>query len=331
MRQAVTPDSLTLGVGRCKIHMQDMGPLAVMAEVLEASNAGLKPFLRTSLGLLYKGDAATVLGSLPSDTVDCIIGSPPYFAVRDYGVRGQIGIEATIDDYLHRLCTTYESAKRVLKPTGSCWVVIGDLYVEKDLALLPARFALEMKRHGWILRNDVVWRKTRCLPHPVKDRLINTHEHIYHFVRERDYFYDLDAIRVPHAETSLNRIRSRIRVSHKGRYGKDKGNRGRTIDFLDERSAVHPNGRNPGDVFDACPSSAADGHLATYPEELIEPRILSTCPSGGTVLDFWMGSGTTALVAEKLSRLWIGIELNPDYCRIAKRRLSKPRQPILLV
>lgn len=288
------------------------------------------PFAQTALGSLFSGDAATVLALLPAGSVDCIIGSPPYFAVRDYSVRGQIGIEPSLDEYLDRLCSVYDTAKRVLKPTGSCWVVIGDLYLEKDLALLPARFALELKKRGWILRNDVIWRKTRCLPHPVKDRLINTHEHIYHFVLGRDYYYDLDSIRLPHATTSLNRVKSKIRVSHKGRYGKDEGNRGRTIDFLDETSAVHPKGRNPGDVFDACPSSAADGHLATYPEELIEPRILSTCPPRGVVLDFWMGSGTTALVAEKLNRRWIGIELNPDYCRIAKRRLSKPRQSTLL-
>lgn len=288
------------------------------------------PTFATLLGEMYRGDAASVLNGLPAASVDCIIGSPPYFAVRDYGVRGQIGIEVTVEAYLDNLCSAYDVAKSVLKPIGSCWVVIGDLYIEKDLVLLPARFALEMKRRGWILRNDVIWRKTRCLPHPVKDRLINTHEHIFHFVTSSDYYYDLDSIRLPHSPSSIHRIKSKIRVSHKGRYGRDEGARGRTIDFLDEKSAVHPKGRNPGDVFDACPSSAADGHLATYPEELIEPRIVSTCPVGGTVLDMWMGSGTTALVAEKLNRRWIGIELNPDYCKIAKRRLSKPRQALLL-
>jgi DNA modification methylase len=187
-----------------------------------------------------------------------------------------------------------------------------------------------MKSRGWILRNDVIWRKTRCLPHPVKDRLINTHEHIYHVVKSGEYYYDLDSIRLPHAESSLNRVKSKINVSHKGRYGEDEGNRGRTIDFLNEKSAVHPKGRNPGDVFDACPSNAADGHLATYPAELIEPRIFSTCPKSGTVLDFWMGSGTTALVAERLNRRWIGIELNRAYCKIIKKLLSKPRQGTLL-
>jgi DNA modification methylase len=289
-----------------------------------------RPFLVTPLGVLYQGDAKGVLDSLEPESVDCIVGSPPYFSVRDYGVEGQIGIEETVDDYLRSLCDAYESSRRVLKPNGSCWVVIGDLYIDKDLVQLPARFALAMKSRGWILRNDVIWRKTRCLPHPVKDRLINTHEHIYHFVKNRDYFYDLDSIRLPHAASSMNRVKSRINVSHKGRYGNDEGNRGRTIDFLNEKSAVHPKGRNPGDVFEACPSNAADGHLATYPAELIEPRILSTCPSDGTVLDFWMGSGTTAVVAEKLGRRWIGIELNKDYCKIVKRLLAKPRQSKLL-
>ncbi len=309
-----------------------MGSVSTRRRQAQAQGAPLRgvEFLRTSKGVLYRGDARLILETLPEESVDCIIGSPPYFAVRDYGVPGQIGLESSIEEYLENLCAAYDAAKRLLKPAGSCWVVIGDLYIEKNLVLLPARFALAMQSRGWMIRNDVIWRKTRCLPHPVKDRLINTHEHIYHFVKSKAYYYDLDSIRLPHAPTSLRRVQSKIRVSHKGRYGEDLGNRGRTIDFLDESSAVHPSGRNPGDVFDACPSNTAEGHLATYPEELIEPRIRSTCPPDGTVLDFWMGSGTTALVAEKLNRRWIGVELNPRYCSIAKKRLSRPVQRVLL-
>lgn len=282
------------------------------------------------MGVLYKGDAAILLPELEPESVDCIIGSPPYYSVRDYGVLGQIGREASVEEYIEALCHVYDLAKVVLRKTGSCWVNMGDLYMDKNLVLLPARFAIEMQRRGWTVRNDVIWRKTRCLPHPVKDRLISTHEHIFHFVKSHEYYYDLDSIRLPHAPNSLTRIQSKITVSHKGRYGDDPGNRGRTIDALNETSAVHPKGRNPGDVFDACPSNAADGHLATYPEELVEPRIRSTCPRDGVVLDFWMGSGTTALVAEKLGRRWIGIELNPDYCEIVRRRLAEPLQPTLL-
>jgi len=287
--------------------------------------------VRTPLGVLYHGDALALLELFPGECIDCIIGSPPYYSVRDYGVRGQIGLESTVEKYVQALCAVYDRARTVLKKTGSCWVNIGDLYLDKNLVLLPARFAIEMQRRGWIVRNDVIWRKTRCLPHPVKDRLISTHEHVFHFVKAHEYYYDLDSIRIPHAPNSLSRVKSRISISHKGRYGDDPGNRGRTIDALDETSAVHPKGRNPGDVFDACPSNAADGHLATYPEELIEPRIRSTCPPDGVVLDFWMGSGTTALVAEKLGRHWRGIELNPDYCEIVRSRLAKPLQTSLMV
>lgn len=298
-------------------------------EVCDVMPSTLNEFFRTACGVMYQGDAIETLRSLPDESVDCIVGSPPYYSVRDYRVKGQIGLESKIENYINKICAVYLEAKRVLKSSGSCWVVIGDLYIDKNLMLLPARFALAMQEHGWIIRNDVIWRKTRCLPHPVKDRLINTHEHIYHFVKKRTYYYDLNSIRRPHAPSSLSRVKSKIAISHKGRYGDDAGNRGRTIDALNETSAVHPNGRNPGDVFDACPSSAADGHLATYPERLIEPRILSTCPEDGIVLDFWMGSGTTAIVAEKLNRKWMGIELNPAYCEIASRRLSQPLQPLL--
>jgi len=287
--------------------------------------------VRTPLGVLYQGDAIELLEQFQKESVDCIIGSPPYYSVRDYGVKGQIGLESSVDEYVQALCAVYDRAKTVLKRTGSCWVNIGDLYLDKNLVLLPARFAIEMQRRGWIVRNDVIWRKTRCLPHPVKDRLISTHEHVFHFVKAHEYYYDLDSIRVPHAPNSLTRVKSKISISHKGRYGDGPGNRGRTIDALDETSAVHPKGRNPGDVFDACPSNAADGHLATYPQELIEPRIRSTCPSDGVVLDCWMGSGTTALVAEKLNRRWLGIELNPDYCEIIRNRLAKPLQTSLQV
>ncbi len=286
-------------------------------------------YFENDLGKLYCGDALSTLRQMPDGSVDCIIGSPPYFSVRDYGVVGQIGLEPSVDSYLAALLAVYDEARRVLKPTGSCWVVIGDLYINKNLALVPARFVIGMQDHGWIVRNDVIWRKTRQLPHPVKDRLINTHEHIFHFVKERRYFYDLDSIRVPHAESSLNRVKAAIHVSHKGRYGEDNGNRGRTIDALDETSAIHPAGRNPGDVFESSPSNRADGHLATYPEALVEPRIVSTCPADGVVLDFWMGAGTTALVALRLRRRWIGIELNPEYCDIITRRLSEPLQPKL--
>jgi len=165
---------------------------------------------------------------------------------------------ANADAYVEALCSTYDEARGVLKRTGSCWINIGDTYIQKDLALIPARFALAMKARGWILRNDVIWRKTRSLPNPAKDRLANKHEHIYHFVIGDEYYYDLDSIRQPHKANSLKRVQSAIKVSHKGRYGKDEGARGRTIDALDEKSALHGKGKNPGDVFDACPSNAAD-------------------------------------------------------------------------
>jgi site-specific DNA-methyltransferase (adenine-specific) len=287
-------------------------------------------FLKTALGVLYRGDARLMLAAIDRESVDCIIGSPPYFSVRDYSVEGQIGLEPTVEAYIEALCSVYDAARVVLKGTGSCWVNMGDIYIDKDLALMPARFALAMKARGWILRNDVIWRKTRTLPNPAKDRLVSKHEHIFHFVKDAQYYYDLDSIRLPHKPNSLKRVKSVIKVSHKGRYGKDEGARGRTIDALDESSALHAKGKNPGDVFDACPSNAADGHLATYPPELIEPRIISTCPRNGTVMDFWMGSGTTALVAEKLSRHWVGVELNADYCKITQKRLAKPLQRELL-
>src|SRR5882672_7340179 len=175
-------------------------------EILKAAE-----FMRTTLGVLYQGDARVVLAGMDRESVDCIIGSPPYFNVRDYKVEGQIGLEPTLDAYVEALCSTYDEARGVLKRTGSCWINIGDTYIQKDLALIPARFALAMKARGWILRNDVIWRKTRSLPNPAKDRLANKHEHIYHFVIGDEYYYDLDSIRQPHKANSLKRVQSAIK------------------------------------------------------------------------------------------------------------------------
>ena len=303
--------------------------MRLSAPELSAGTLAEHEVFRTSMGVLYCGDATNVLAKMDASSVDCIFGSPPYFSVRDYGIEGQIGLEPSVDEYIRALCEPYDAAARVLKPSGSCWVVIGDMYIEKGLQLVPARFAMEMIRRGWILRNDVIWRKTRTMPHPVKDRLLNVHEHIYHFVRGNKYYYDLDSIRQPHKESSLKRVQSRINVSHNGRYGEDAGNRGRTFEALDETSAIHEKGRNPGDVFDACPSNSANGHFATFPRSIVEPRILSTCPPGGVVMDFWMGSGTTARVAEELRRHWIGIELNPEYCVIVPQTLAHTQLGLL--
>lgn len=174
---------------------------------------------------------------------DCIVTSPPYYGLRDYGTRGQLGLEPSPLEYLERLIAVFDGAKRVLKPAGSCYVNLGDVYQEKQLMLLPFRFALGMEERGWILRNAIVWHKPNSIPSSVRDRLKNSWEPLFHFVRNRHYYYDLDAIRVPH-ESLKDALRlkkaGKARIEFPGKWER-RGQRA----FL----AMHPLGKNPGDVM----------------------------------------------------------------------------------
>lgn len=198
-----------------------------------------------SLAKLFIGDAAALLGELASNSVDLVLTSPPYWSLRDYNVPGQIGLEPRPDAYIQRLISVFDQVQRVLKPTGSAYIVLGDTYCSsgkwggpssqtiqngrptayptgrrphqvlkpdggwiqrKQLMLIPSRFAVAMQERGWILRNDIIWHKTNGLPASVKDRLSNRYDHVFHFVKGPKYYYSLDAIREPYKPTSFKRF-----------------------------------------------------------------------------------------------------------------------------
>ena len=146
--------------------------------------------------LYVAGDALDVLRSLPADMFDCCITSPPYWGKREYG-DGGIGLESRHSDFVDRLCAVCAEVKRVLKPTGSFWLNIGDTYHRKSLVGIPWRVALHMiDVQGWTLRNSVIWNKIKGGPDNTRDRLRNVHEDVFHFVKLlKGYYYDADAVR----------------------------------------------------------------------------------------------------------------------------------------
>lgn len=258
------------------------------------------------------GDALTVLQSLQRESINMCCTSPPYFSLRDYGVAGQLGLEPTYTEYITKLCDVFDEVKRVLRGDGTLWVNMGDSYSgssgghpspfqakarrfnytfpkpprtdipKKSLYLIPFRFSIAMVQRGWILRNVLIWKKPNALPESVTDRFTVDFEYLFFFTKSRHYYFEQQF-----------------------------------------EPAVYQQGlRNKRSVFSINTRPLAANHFAAYPEELVETPITAGCPLGGIVLDPFLGSGTTALVARRLGKQWLGIELNPAYVRLALERLQ---------
>lgn len=326
------------------------------------------------LNTILVGDARQRLAELPAASIDCVITSPPYFRLRDYQVEGQIGLELSITAWVDELRLVLRGVARVLKPTGTVWLNLGDSYSRaprygapaKSLLLGPERLALGLSEDGWLVRNQVVWAKTNTLPTSVRDRLACHHEVVYLLTRSRHYWFDLDAIRVPHRSTLRRPGRTgrgqrttipRDRLSWAGPLvGSNSG-----LASLKASGRVgHPLGKNPGDVWTTAASNYRGAHFATFPPALVVRPLLASCPERvcticgvpwhrqpaqrvsdhyargalvpgcgcrgdfrpGVVLDPFMGAGTVAVVAEQHGRDWLGIELNPEFVRLAADRIA---------
>ena len=321
------------------------------------------------------GDVRTMLDVIPDASVDTVITSPPYYALRNYGTDGQIGLEASVDGWVDELRLVLRGLARALKPTGSLWLNLGDSYshhprtgaAPKSLLLGPERLALAMLEDGWIIRNKVIWAKTNPMPISVRDRLACTYEVVYFATRNRDYAFDLDRIRRAHrsrlhrpSASAARRARNTTRPEWAGPLAGSNVGLDRTK--ADGRVG-HPAGANPGDVWAYATSSVRSVHHAMFPESLIERPILATCPERvcarcgmpwqrtpvdrerrpavlgdlvpacacgtswrpGLVLDPFMGAGTTAIVAERHGRDWLGIDLNAAYADAANERIAAAR------
>ncbi len=276
------------------------------------------------------GDAQTELQKLPDAVVDCVVTSPPYYGQRQYHGEREIGRELTPQEYVGRLASVFREVRRVLKPAGTCWVVLGDKYIKGRLLGAPWRVALAMIDDDWILRRDIIWHKPNAMPSAARNRPTVDHEYVFLFVRTPHYYYNADAIREPHVTFSEQ---SRMKGGRKHFFRRggtpESGKNGGNINLHDGRwdQAFHPLGRNKRTVWSIPLSKSRDAHFAVFPELLVETCIAAGCPAGGLVLDPFLGSGVTAVVAKKMGRRYLGIDCVPSYCEIARSRLTELSTP----
>ena len=281
---------------------------------------------------ILHGDVLDKLATISDETIDVIISSPPFWSLRDYSVEGQIGLEPDFHDYLNTMQKVMDGLKRVLKPTGTCWINLGDTYnssgsssnhprywdgreknidggikqvsksVEtKSLLGIPQRFMINCIDNGWICRNDIVWSKVNAMPSSVKDRFSNKHERIFFFSKNKRYYFDLDAVRVP-SKTASKPFNVRVRDSDTNRFlqgatdsekqnhnGKGEYNGKASKEYLQKwiknedsihgTNANNRKGKNPGDIFQINPKPFPEAHFATFPLELPLKILKCACPN----------------------------------------------------
>ena len=380
------------------------------------------------------GDVFKMLATIESESVDCVVTSPPYWGLRDYGVEGQIGLEPSLGEHLDVMVAVFREIHRVLKPTGTLWLNYGDCYAAKpsgrsaatikslgvddrafqdkpfstigpiydkgyatargkfksggrqshhdhggrvvaggmlkakDLCMIPNRLAIALQDDGWYVRSEIVWHKPNPMPESAKDRPTSAHEKVFLLTKSARYFYDADAIREKRAgdedantfrggsytegEPGPRKATGNKRVKIPGGWDTAAGShgsvnrQGRTSAQYRERGHTNPHngfnndwdnrslaeqqaqGANARNVWTIATQPFGEAHFATMPEALAERCILAGSPSGGVVLDPFGGAGTVGLVAHRLMRSAILIELNPEYCAIAQRRLKIALVPL---
>jgi len=323
---------------------------------------------------ILTGAADKALAGLLTGSVDCVVTSPPYAnGLRRYSnSEDELGQEPNVTEYVTSLTAVLRQVRRLLKDSGSLWLNLGDSFSKHvrqgaprgSLLLVPQRLALALSADGWIVRNICVWAKPNAMPQSAPDRLSPTYETIIFATKSRRYFFDLDAIRIPHR--SADRARPQARERSRRYQGGNSG-----LGRLKAAGRVgSARGKNPGDVWTVPTATDRLGHQATFPEALVERPILATCPERicvqcdaawtrptrirsrrtsegmrhtrevgelrrcdcfapsrpGVVLDPFMGTGTTAVVAERLRRDWLGVELNPSFTKLAEDRLRSARR-----
>ncbi|MYY79694.1 MULTISPECIES: site-specific DNA-methyltransferase [unclassified Streptomyces] len=314
----------------------------------------MNEYYRDEQVTLLLGDALDQLRTLPAGSVDCIVTSPPYFGLRDYGTPGQYGLESTPAEYVETMRTLFAEARRVLADDGTLWLNLGDSYAyppgsthrqgqtgqrrdctftaetirgttalpTKNLIGMPWRTAFALQDDGWVLRNEVIWYKRNAMPESVRDRLSNRHEHVFLLTKGPRYWFDLDPIREPVSEDTKRRpVLDWATRKDRGEAARQGVGGASTAGV--QRVAANSEGRNPGDVWDITTRPYPAAHFAVFPIELPLRCIKAGCRPGGTVLDPFSGSGTTGAAARQLGRKYIGIDLNPAYHDLAKQRFKQ--------
>jgi DNA modification methylase len=347
---------------------------------------------------IINADVMEGLRQLPDESVHCCVTSPPYWGLRDYGVEGQIGLEATPSDFVSRLVDVFAEVRRVLRKDGTCWVNLGDSYAgsygaqgkaingsisdnqvlahphkasgtgslkrfrsgnpdknggnsnrdgvgtvaglkAKDLIGVPWRVAFALQADGWYLRSDIIWHKPNPMPESVTDRPTKAHEYVFLLSKSERYYYDHEAIKEAATYSGPNSPASIAspygqEFARRAKEGKNETDHRGKAGFNARWDAAEANGeaptsRNKRSVWSISTAPFAEAHFATFPPELPEICIKAGCPVGGTVLDPFSGAGTTAMVADRLQRNAIGIELNPEYAAMSQRRIDGDRGGLL--
>jgi DNA modification methylase len=352
----------------------------------------MTPILQDDWLTLYGGDNREVLRTLPDESVQCVVTSPPYWGLRDYGTASwdggdpacdhsvggqvqdgkapgaittgqrpgvdssrcrkcgairqdrQLGLEQTPEEYVANMVDVFREVRRVLRKDGTLWLNLGDSYgtgsgptsdkstlrgnghvgggpkakaiattgprglKPKDLVGIPWRVAFALQADGWYLRSDIIWAKPNPMPESVTDRPTKGHEYLFLLSRSATYHYDADAVR----EDATGHDAGRMGVHAANKFDRSAGNTNGL-----GASTLHTNAtaRNRRSVWTVATKPYPGAHFATFPEALVEPCILAGCPENGVVLDPFAGTGTVGVVAQRLSRRALLIDLNPDYLR----------------
>ena len=331
--------------------------------------------------VVHEGDALAVLSTLPAESVHCVVTSPPYWGLRDYGHAGQLGLEPTPAAYVESMVAVFREVRRVLRDDGTLWLNLGDSYAgsgpsgasyqsettkaregvkrdgvfavsatlaargltyaekkpvpppglkAKDLVGIPWRVAFALQADGWYLRSDIIWAKPNPMPESVTDRPTKAHEYLFLLSKSERYHYDADAIKEDTVYPELAGLPTSAKWGGKKAIGRalDReatGNEGTNAVYVGVEK------RNKRSVWSVATEPFPGAHFAVMPTALVRPCVLAGCPTGGTVLDPFAGSGTVGVVALENGCDFVGVELNPAYVAMARRRLAETTPATLLV
>lgn len=336
--------------------------------------------------VIHQGSAVDVLPTLAADSVDCVVTSPPYWGLRDYGVDGQLGLERTPEEYVAKLVSVFREVRRVLKSDGTLWLNLGDCYATgagavgecpgggeqgarwrgdvdrarddkrgyrgdrlpnghgseprvqrvkvgpktqpnrmpiaglkpKDLVGIPWRVAFALQADGWYLRSDIVWSKPNPMPESVEDRPTKAHEYVFLLSKAEVYRFDFEAILEPFANGPEGATPWGANDRERNVGGRTDGRTSGTGTGWTPSTA----GRRKRSVWTIPTEPFPEAHFAVMPTALVKPCVLAGCRPGGTVLDPFTGSGTVGYVAHELGCEFVGIEINPEYVELARKRIG---------
>jgi DNA modification methylase len=294
---------------------------------------------------LRLGDSLEVLKTIPSESIQCCITSPPYWGLRDYGIDGQIGLEVSPIEYIEKLVLIFKEVYRVLREDGTLWLNLGDSYNKtgakdgqtkrslkqlsnagatiqkaknfsglkpKDLIGIPWRVAFALQENGWYLRQDIIWHKPNPMPESVIDRCTKAHEYIFLLTKNKKYYFDNNSIKEPAKNWGI-RNRNNMRNGTTDKKLKHHG-----LSQCDYEMS----GKNKRSVWNIPTQGYKSAHFATFPEKLVEPCIFAGSKPDDLILDPFCGSGTTGKVALKYHRNFIGIEIKSGYLLLAAKRIN---------